>query len=149
MRCRCGHLCRAKCGLFSYGPADATASPKPHHLLLHLNSNWLSLPFWTLYRLSWKKSSFSYSSERILPWRPFRQMPLILALFIVCLNESWIQMVIIWCQPAQSWVVIMNSQNLSIWQATKNSKITVHCALTKAIMLLLKHKCMLIHLAFT
>jgi len=26
--------------LFAYGPADATAVPQPHHLVLHLNPDW-------------------------------------------------------------------------------------------------------------
>jgi len=34
---------------FAYGPADATAIPKPHHLLSHINPDWF-LPFW--YRLT-------------------------------------------------------------------------------------------------
>jgi len=29
--------------LFVYGPADATAIPKPHHLLPHLNPDWFYL----------------------------------------------------------------------------------------------------------
>jgi len=33
----CGYLSRTKCRLFAYGPADATATPKPHHLLPDLN----------------------------------------------------------------------------------------------------------------
>ena len=33
----CGYLPGARCRLFAYGPADATAILKPHHLLLHLN----------------------------------------------------------------------------------------------------------------
>jgi len=28
------------CILFAYGPADATAIPKPHHLLPQLNQDW-------------------------------------------------------------------------------------------------------------
>jgi len=41
MRCWCGYLFGAMCRLFAhYGPADATASQKPHHLLPHLNPNW-------------------------------------------------------------------------------------------------------------
>ena len=35
MRCWCGYLSGARCRLFAYGPADATAVPKPHPLLLH------------------------------------------------------------------------------------------------------------------
>ena len=37
MRCWCGYLSGARCRLFAYGPADATATPKPRHLLPHLN----------------------------------------------------------------------------------------------------------------
>ena len=44
-----GVICGARCRLFAYGSADATAIPKPNHLLPHLNSR-LVLPFW--YRLT-------------------------------------------------------------------------------------------------
>jgi len=44
MRCWCGYLSGARCRLFAYGPSDATAIPKPHHLLPHLTR--LVLPFW-------------------------------------------------------------------------------------------------------
>ena len=37
------YLSGARCRLFAYGPADATAIPKPHHLLPHLNPDWLYL----------------------------------------------------------------------------------------------------------
>jgi len=37
MRCWCSYLSGARCRLFAYGPTDATAIPKPHHLLSHLN----------------------------------------------------------------------------------------------------------------
>jgi len=37
MRCWCGYFSGARCRLFAYGPADATAIPRPNHLLLHLN----------------------------------------------------------------------------------------------------------------
>jgi len=30
----------ARCILFANGPADATAIPKPHHLLTHLDPDW-------------------------------------------------------------------------------------------------------------
>jgi len=43
MRCWCGYLSGARCRLFVYGPADATAIPKPHHLLPHLNPDWFYL----------------------------------------------------------------------------------------------------------
>ena len=29
--------------MFAYGPADATAIPKPHHLWTHLDPDWLYL----------------------------------------------------------------------------------------------------------
>jgi len=31
-----------RCRLFAYGPADATVSQKPHHLLPHLNQEWFT-----------------------------------------------------------------------------------------------------------
>ena len=43
MRCWCGYLSGVRCRLFAYGPADATATPKPHHLLPYINSVWLYL----------------------------------------------------------------------------------------------------------
>ena len=49
MRCCCGYLSGVRCRLFAYGPADATAIPKPRHLLPHLNSEWF-YHFW--YRLT-------------------------------------------------------------------------------------------------
>ena len=33
----------ARCRLFAYGPADAAAIPKPHHLLPHFNPDWFYL----------------------------------------------------------------------------------------------------------
>ena len=42
-RCWCSYLSGARCRLFPYGPADATAIPKPHHLLHHLNPDWFYL----------------------------------------------------------------------------------------------------------
>ena len=38
-------VCLDRCRLFLYGPAAATAVPKPHHLLPHLNPDWF-LSFW-------------------------------------------------------------------------------------------------------
>jgi len=35
----------ARSRLFAYGPADATAVPKPRHLLPHLNPDWI-YHFW-------------------------------------------------------------------------------------------------------
>ena len=55
MRCWCGHLSGARCRLFAYGPADATAIPKPHNLLPHLKPDWLYLSGTGLPRLSWKR----------------------------------------------------------------------------------------------
>ena len=55
MRCWCGYLSGARCRLFAYGPADATAIPKPHHLLPHLNPDWFYLSGTGLFRLSWKR----------------------------------------------------------------------------------------------
>ena len=39
---------------WSYGPADATAVPKPHHLLPHSNPDWFYLSGTGLPGLSWK-----------------------------------------------------------------------------------------------
>jgi len=44
----------ARCRLFAYGPADATAIPRPHHLLPRLNADWFYLSGTGLPRLSWK-----------------------------------------------------------------------------------------------
>ena len=40
MRCCCGYRSGSRCRLFAYGPADATAIPKPHYRLPHLNPDW-------------------------------------------------------------------------------------------------------------
>ena len=55
--CWCGYLSGARCRLFAYGPADATASPKPHNLLPQLNPDWFYLYGTSLprFRLSWKR----------------------------------------------------------------------------------------------
>jgi len=55
MRCWCGYLSGARCRLFACGPADATAIPKPHHLLPHLNPDWFYLSGTSLPMLSWKR----------------------------------------------------------------------------------------------
>ena len=55
MRCWYGYLSGARCRLFAYGPADATAIPKSHHLLPHLNPDWFYLSGTGLRRLSWKR----------------------------------------------------------------------------------------------
>jgi len=53
MRCWCGYLSGARCGLFAYGPADAI--PKPHHLLPRLHPDWFYLSGTGLPRLSCKR----------------------------------------------------------------------------------------------
>jgi len=45
MRCWCGYLSGARCRLFAYGPADATAIPKTPSYLASFKSR-LVLPFW-------------------------------------------------------------------------------------------------------
>ena len=55
MRCRFGYLSGARCRLFAYGPADACAYPKSHHLLPRLNPDWFYLSATGLLRLSCKK----------------------------------------------------------------------------------------------
>jgi len=40
MGCWCDYLSGAKCRLFAYGSADATAISKPHNLVPHLNPDW-------------------------------------------------------------------------------------------------------------
>ena len=52
MRCCCGYLSGARCRLFEYSPADATAS---RCLLPHLNSDWFYLSGTSLPRFSWKR----------------------------------------------------------------------------------------------
>ena len=42
MRCWCGYLSGVRCRLFAFGPADATAIQKPHHLLPHSNPDWFT-----------------------------------------------------------------------------------------------------------
>ena len=44
MRCWCGYLSGARCRLFAYGPADATAFPNPSSLDSFKSR--LVLPFW-------------------------------------------------------------------------------------------------------
>ena len=55
VRCWCCYLSGARCRLFACGPADATAIPKPHHLLLHLNRYWFYLSDTGLPRLFQKR----------------------------------------------------------------------------------------------
>ena len=55
--CCCGYLSGATCRLFAYGPADATAVPKPHNLLPHLNPDRFYLSGTGLPRLPLKRVS--------------------------------------------------------------------------------------------
>ena len=55
IRSWCGYPSKARCRLLAYGPADATASPKPCHLLPYLNPAWFYLVDTGLPRLSWKR----------------------------------------------------------------------------------------------
>ena len=55
MGCWCSDLPGARCILFAYGAADATAIPKPHSLLPHLNPDWFYLSGTGLLRLSCKR----------------------------------------------------------------------------------------------
>jgi len=55
MRCWCSKLSGMRCRLFAYGLFDATAIPKPHHLLPHLNPDWFYLSVTSLPSLSWKR----------------------------------------------------------------------------------------------
>jgi len=55
----CGYLSAARCRLFAYGPADATASQNPHHLLPRLNPDWFHLSGTGLPRLSWKSGRWT------------------------------------------------------------------------------------------
>ena len=49
-----GYLSGARCRLFAYGPADATASQNPI-ISSHLNPDWFYLSGTGLPRLSWKR----------------------------------------------------------------------------------------------
>ena len=51
----CGYLSGSRCRLLACGPADATASQKPQHLLPHLNPDWFYLSGTGLPRLSRKR----------------------------------------------------------------------------------------------
>jgi len=55
MRCWCGFLSGARCRLFAYGPADATAIPKPRHLLPHFNADCFYLSDTGLPMFSWQR----------------------------------------------------------------------------------------------
>ena len=47
-----GYLSRARCMLCAYGPADATAIPKPYRLLPHLSPDWY---WYWLTQVVWEK----------------------------------------------------------------------------------------------
>jgi len=77
MRCWCGYLSGARCRLFAYGPPDATAIPKPHHLLPHSNPySFLPFRYWLTQfvlekrLLNWCSSSSSSSSSRCKMYTP-------------------------------------------------------------------------------
>ena len=53
--CWWGYLSGARYRLSAYGPADANATPKSHHLLPHLSPDWFYLSGTGLPRLSWKR----------------------------------------------------------------------------------------------
>jgi len=55
MRCWCGYLSGARCTLFAYGQADATAIPKTLPVLPHLNRDRFYLSGTSLPTLSWKR----------------------------------------------------------------------------------------------
>jgi len=55
MRSWWGYLSGARCRLFAYGPADATAVPKPHRLLPHWNPDCFYLSGTGLPRLPWRR----------------------------------------------------------------------------------------------
>jgi len=55
MWCWCGYLSGVRCRLFAYGPTDASAIPKPHHLLPHINPYLFYVSGTGLPRLSWKR----------------------------------------------------------------------------------------------
>ena len=76
---RCGYLSGAKCRLFAYGPADASAS---HHLLPHLNPDWFYLSGTGLPRLTCKRGCQTgvvvvYLSDILFKIRPFSALTLL------------------------------------------------------------------------
>jgi len=73
MRCWCGYLFGARCRLFPYGPADATAIPKPHHLLPHLKKDWSYLSGTGLPRLSQKRPLNGCSNSSSNVWIIYEQ----------------------------------------------------------------------------
>ena len=64
MRWCCGYLSGVRYRLFAYGPADATVSSKPCHVLRHFNPNWFYLSGTGLSRLfSGKRPINGWSSS--------------------------------------------------------------------------------------
>ena len=66
MRCWCVYLSGARYRLFVYGPADATAIPKLHHILPHSNQDWFYLSGAVLPMLSWKKRPLNWCSNVVV-----------------------------------------------------------------------------------
>ena len=52
--------------MFVYGPADATAIPKPHHILPHSNQDWFYLSGAVLPMLSLKKRPLNWCSNVVV-----------------------------------------------------------------------------------
>ena len=68
MRCWCGYLSGVRCRLFANGPADATAIPKPHNILLHLNPDWFYLSWYRVTQVVLKKTSLNGCSSSSSTW---------------------------------------------------------------------------------
>jgi len=89
-----GYLSRATCRLFAYGPAGATAVPKPHRLLPDLNPDWFYLSGSGLPRFTGKEAlNLCSSSKKVkvahtrLPSVGFRSWSRFLA---VSLQVTWV-----------------------------------------------------------
>ena len=67
MRCWHGNLSGVRGRFFAYGSADATAIPKPHRLLPHLNPDWFYLSGTNLPKLSRKRPLNGYSVAKSIP----------------------------------------------------------------------------------
>ena len=63
MRWWCGYLSGARCRLFAYGPADASAIQKPYHLLPHINLDWFYLSNYRLTRVVLEKRPLNRCSS--------------------------------------------------------------------------------------
>ena len=103
-RCWRGYLSGVRCRLFAYCPADATAIPKPRHLLRHSNPVWFYLSGTGLPRLSWKRGHLTGSS--CSSWRSvtFPSLLLLLVRLSVYKNNGTFQMSPPWIsQTAVVW----------------------------------------------